>query len=443
MSEAPRVLVMMTSTMTNEPRVRREAWSLHRLGVDVVALGTCADGTEARSQPAADMHIRRIDLWDVRAVRWVKRRRAGRAAAGEPAVPAASTGPAVAAPASDATPTATRDVVGDVRNLVHWLAAALQFGWHASRVQTDVYHPHDLPPVVPALVLGRLRGRPVVYESHEYWASKFPDQPISRWVGGRIERAACRRAAAVFVVNDTIADRMVADFGIDRPTVVPNVPMVATVDAVHRRADADPIEVLYHGIVVPGRGVEVLVDAVAQMRADARLVVRGPGELRPWVLARAAELGISDRVDVADPVPLDRLVETASSSDIGVLPFEAKLGYEVSLPNKLFEYMAAGLAIVASDMPELRRVVTSVDNGIVVEPSSVASLAAALDRLAGDRALLDAQRERSLSAAQRLYTWDVQQQSLVDAYRPLLRTGSAEVGDSARSGASGASGASS
>jgi len=398
---------MMTSTMDSEPRVRREALALSEAGCDVVALGTMAVGDEARREFVDDLEIRRFDLLDGRLVRALKSRRAD---PGHP--PSESDGESAQAPPVDR--------IGDAREIVHHLASFVGFLWYGWRADADVYHPHDLPPLLAALVLGAVRRKPVVYESHEYWAAKYPDRPMARrWVRF-LERNGCRRADLVVVVNDTIADRMAADYAIERPLPILNVPRMPALGLLPIHDPDAPLQILYHGILVPGRGIERLIDAVGEVSHPVHLVIRGDGPLRPELEERCRKAGIEDRCRFDSAVPLDDLVEAAAESDVGVMPFESRLGYDVALPNKLFEYLAAGLAILSSDLPELRRVIQAHDVGVLVQPGDVSELAVAIDGFATDRVGLEACRRRALEAASTTYTWTLHRKALVDAYRPLL-----------------------
>ena len=260
-----RLLIMMTHTMDNAPRVRRQASSLYGIGCEVIALGTKATGDEADNEQLADLEIRRFDLPDVRVVRLLKGLRRSTARAD---VAAATSGQSVASE--------KWDFRSDMRALVHHAACFFGFLWQGWRAKADVYHPHD-PPVLPAaLVLARIRRKRLVYESHEYWAAKQPDRPLTRrWVRF-VEQLGCRSADLVLVVNDTIADRMAEDYKITRPTVVLNASIAAPVDFIGHHAHDRPLEVLYHGILVPGRGIEIAIDAVALTSSAVELVIRGP-----------------------------------------------------------------------------------------------------------------------------------------------------------------------
>ncbi len=412
--KAGRVVIMMASTMTNEPRVRRQAAALASAGVEVVAIGAKADSGDLTREHLPGLNVVRTDTIDVRLVRRLKRLIAARST---DEIEREATGSEV----PESVPTERRDWIGDIRTLVSWVTAAPVFFWHGWRAHGDLYHPHDIPPLLPALALGALTKRPVVYESHEYWWAKFPDRPMSRRVARWLERLALRSAADVIVVNDTIADKMAADYRTRRPSVVINVPRADPVEVLRPRQPGEPLEILYHGIVVDGRGVEHALEAIARATQPVVLTIRGSGDLLPELRRRAAQPDLAGRVRFEEPVPLDDLIASASTAHVGLLTFDRARGYEVALPNKLFEYMAAGLAVVATDLPELRRVVEQLHNGVLVDSPTPESIAAALDELASDPERVDAMRASSLAGARTAYHWSHHRQRFLDDYLPLLR----------------------
>ena len=226
-------------------------------------------------------------------------------------------------------------------------------------------------------------------------------------------------ADLVIVTSDTIADKMAADYQIERPTVVLSASIAAPLEALEPHDHAEPLEILYHGILVPGRGIEIAIDALALCAANVELVVRGPGPLRKTLEAHAEAAGVGNRCRIEDGVAMEDLVAAAAQSDVGLMPFEQRIGYDVVVPNKMFEYLAAGLAVVSSDFPELRRVIAGHDLGVLVKPGDPEALARAFDGLAGDRDLVDEMRRRSLATAAS-YTWTAHEHVLLDAYAPIL-----------------------
>ena len=163
-------------------------------------------------------------------------------------------------------------------------------------------------------------------------------------------------------------------------------------------ADALPV-VLYQGGLQPGRGLEDLVAAVPAL-PPCHLVFIGGGRLLAALAGMAAERGLGRCVHFLPTVPLAELLAWTASADIGVQPIRNTcLNHLSTNSNKLFEYAMAGLPVVASDFPEIRRVVRENDIGLLFDPETPGALAAALGRLVADaelRARLagNARRER-------------------------------------------------
>jgi glycosyltransferase involved in cell wall biosynthesis len=124
---------------------------------------------------------------------------------------------------------------------------------------------------------------------------------------------------------------------------------------------------------------------------------------------------------VLPSVPVRELPEWTASADIGLCLVEA-LGesYRLSLPNKLFEYLAAGLPVIASDLPEIARVLQDSRAGILVSPSSSEDVAAALRRLMTDSAFRNACRDNAWQASEH-YAWANERHRLLDGLRVLLQ----------------------
>ena len=411
------MLIGMVSTMDNEPRVRREASTLIRRGNEVIALGVRVDGAEPSREVLSDgLIVRRVELIDIRAVRRLKRMtRRRRNATGSVGAPS-SASPSDAVPAAEPSAAAEPSRLADIRTLVHLTSAFVGFLWHGLRHRADVYHAHDAPPALAFWLIARLRGAAFVYESHEYWMAKLPDQPMSHRATVGIERFACRRAALVIAVNRTISDKMTADYAIAPPCVVINVPIDVTglPEPLAPQAD-EPLRLLYHGIFGPERGLEATIEAVSSTTRPVQLTLRGLGELREDLERLVSRLDVADRVTFAEPVPMVDLPVAAVGAHVGLLPFSAELGYDLALPNKLFEYMAAGLAVLSSDLIELRRIVDEERVGRLFD-GSPSGLARELEWFLDHPDELLEMRTRAHSAAQQRYNWAAQENVLVEAY---------------------------
>ena len=236
---------------------------------------------------------------------------------------------------------------------------------------------------LPALADAARHGGALVYDSRELYAAL--DSSAGRpWVSAvwrAVERRYIRRADAVLTVGDAIADRLVEAYGIERPTVLYNAPEAAShrdrgvLAAALGLPDDRRVVVLYQGLFREGRGLLALIEATRQVDG-VRLVLIGEGALAEDLRALGTDLG--DRLVVHPFVPPDRLAALTPGADLGACLIEPLTeSLRLSLPNKLFEYLAAGVPVIASPLPEIRAVVDR-GVGVLADPSDPAAVADAL-----------------------------------------------------------------
>ena len=190
--------------------------------------------------------------------------------------------------------------------------------------------------------------------------------PVARWVEARSDNT------AVHVVPNGVDTRYI------RPAR----------DSGHggRRGEQPPFVVGFVGTLKPWHGVEVLVDAfarVARVRVGARLRLVGDGPQRTGLADLARELGIADRVDLVGAVAPEDMPAELAAMDIAVAPYPRLPDFYFS-PLKLYEYLAAGLPVVASDIGPCPDILDDGGLGVLVRPGDPAELAAALAGLRRD-----------------------------------------------------------
>ncbi|HSW43544.1 MAG TPA: glycosyltransferase, partial [Patescibacteria group bacterium] len=282
--------------------------------------------------------------------------------------------------------------------------------------------------------LERLRGRHggrTVYDSRDvYLHARVFDRlhPLARRPFLAWEQRWARSADAVVTVNDAYADILSELLGVPRPAVVRNCPDPydppnGPPDRLRARLDIPPATaiVLYQGGLMTERGIEQGMDAILQV-PDAVLVVMGFGSNRALYAARAAEAPYRGRVLLADPVPPQELLEWTASADVMLMTIQpTTLNHRHTTPQKLWEAIAAGVPVVASDLPGMAEVVREVGCGLVCDPEDPTAIAASIRDLLGrspeERA---AARLRSLAAARETYNWAAQANVLLAVYERLL-----------------------
>jgi glycosyltransferase involved in cell wall biosynthesis len=119
-------------------------------------------------------------------------------------------------------------------------------------------------------------------------------------------------------------------------------------------------------------------------------------------------------------VPPDQVIDYAASADIGVSPIVPScLNYRYSLPNKLFQYMAAGIPVVASDFPQVREIVESAGCGVLVDATRPRAIAEAIEHIGSDPVEAKAMGARGRAAVEARYHWEAAGRTLLEAYRHL------------------------
>lgn len=299
------------------------------------------------------------------------------------------------------------------------------FRGEALKCSAAVYHASDLY-VLPALAAAaRRHDARLVLDARELYphVDATAGKPWARRAWTALERRYLPRTDAVLTVNDSIADRMAATYGITRPVVTHNVPEQQAVPRTDALRDllgipADRKIVLYQGLVRVGRGLRRLIDAMSDV-PNTHLVVIGDGPNKHVVVAHASR-HLTGRAHFLPHTPPGDLLRFTASADLGVhVPPPITLSVELALPNKLFEYLMAGLPVVVSDLPEMRRAVEEHDIGLVVDPNDTEAIAAALRRALTDTEAR-ARWQANIPDAFATYSPEESKERFQHTYRDLL-----------------------
>lgn len=318
-----------------------------------------------------------------------------------------------------------------------WLGSVA--GWQrlavAAAPPADVHHAHDFDALPAAAAAARRDRSRYVYDSHELFTDWRPNALQPWWLRlaiGLRERQLARGAAAVVTVNDEIARILTARFRIRPPAVLYNCPPRPTSDRVAplRETAGVPPEVplaIYHGAFVPDRGLAEIAAALREPGLEAlHVVFLGYGPLRDWLADLAGDPAFGGRLHLLDPVPPEDVPAWVAGADVAVMPIGPQTrNLVLSTPNKLFESLAAGVPVVASDFPGMRRIVLGDPLGplgAVCDPTDPASIARAIRSILAlppaERAAL---RSRCRQAALERWNWETEGAKLVALYERLGR----------------------
>lgn len=285
----------------------------------------------------------------------------------------------------------------------------------------DILHCNDLNTLpagvlIKILSLGRAR---LVYDAHEFESDHGSSQ--SRWSIAALqvlEGTLIRFADEFITVSAGISDEYRRLYGIEAPSIVMNCPRYQkpkNADRFRKRFGIRPDQTIFltQGWLRPNRGIECMLETFSQMVDDKNvLVVMGRGHLGALVEDYA---GRFSNIYLHPVVPPEDVLIHTVSADYGVALIKGtSFSYRHCLPNKLFEYVMAGLPVIVSNLPEMKRVVEGMEIGVVCQESTPRALAKAIDELKNmDRTKL----ERNLEAARARYCWEAQEKVWLQAVR--------------------------
>jgi len=446
-SATPKVCVLVYNNFLHDSRVKREAETLIEAGYQVTVLALLDDKT-ARREERDGLRIIRVHAipWYKRLLIWLLDWR-GKSHSKYKGLTASSAEPLHTSTSNGALISGGKlySLIGClapkrfITLLMHFHRQHSFFSFYCQAYRAtagekyDIYHAHDLNTLPGAFLAARRDSAKLVYDSHELYVDRNKVEPSSRaWKSllGRLEAFLARRADVVLTVNEALAEELARRYVIPRPCVVMNTPvrsewggLLPMSHSLLRNELGIPLEVrllIYVGRITFNRGLEELVLSLKHLE-DCCLVCMGSGieTYKRGLLDLAERTGVADRFFFFGPVPPEEVIHFAAGADLGVAPIaNACLSYYYCSPNKLFEYMHAGLPIIASAFPELKKVVLEHGIGLTFDPSDPQDIARAARRILDDPEGMERMRENALKASS-LYNWENESRKLLQIYAAL------------------------
>lgn len=306
--------------------------------------------------------------------------------------------------------------------LARFLGGAAACLRRAVEADADLYHFHD-PELIRVGLALRRRGKRVVYDVHESHAESMLDRaylpPWARRLASRQVAAAERKADSCLDAIVAATPKIARQFQNPRTVLVQNYPLLGELDppgGVPFRERARALG--YVGGVSAVRGAHQMVDAIRSVEG-AVLKVAGamtPASLESELAARPGWAQVEHRGALDRPGVAAMLGECRG----GVVLFHPLRNHVESQPNKLFEYMAAGLPVLGSDFPHWREIVLGHRCGELADPLDTAAVAEAMRRLVDDPARSEELGANGRAAVLARYNWGTQEAALLGLYRGLL-----------------------
>lgn len=306
-----------------------------------------------------------------------------------------------------------------VANLLKEARTLRRMAREVRRFAPDIVHCMNVQTLLPGVRGG---GKALyIYDSREHFATTGHVKPhVRRWWMW-LERRYVPRTAAVLTVSEPIARDLAQRYGVDSPVVIYNgcEDRVTAPQPVHT-----PLRLLHLGKAYVDRNVEELLDLLVAVGPGVTLALQAWGERAEDLRRAVQERGLEASVEFVDPVPPDDIVARISDYDVGVInvrPDTENLKW--SAGNKIFEYMAAGLAmLVPQGLPVTDEIVDRAGCGVVFEPGT---MAAAVREMQANPEQVGGYKRNAVAASPE-YSWQEQERKLMAVYERLMQDGPRE-----------------
>lgn len=315
-----------------------------------------------------------------------------------------------------------------------WFLA--RFGWYVLRgtvqllrTPADIYHACDLNTLPACFIASRLRKKPLIFETYEL---PLEDPKITKWrrlyaLAVRVLRYVIPRCAGVITVSPPLVRELRCRYGGPEAMLLRNVPVYhapVSSNRLRQHLNLDPSTriALYQGYFQENRGLDRLVRAARYLDPGMVIVLLGQGGLQANLESLIASEGVSERIRLVPAAAYEELLEWTASADIGLIvsPPTHSANARVLLPNKLFEYLMAGLPVLASPIEAVVDIIRRYRVGAIVDSLDAPDLGRAISTMLANGAALEQMRRHALAAAQREFRWDVEQNNLLYLYKHVL-----------------------
>jgi glycosyltransferase involved in cell wall biosynthesis len=241
------------------------------------------------------------------------------------------------------------------------------------KTDSSIYVAEDIFTLPIVTFIAKMKKAKLYYNSREFYSflAGLRNKPKTQSIIRILEKFFIAKVDKVFVTGDGDAEFLQEYYGINNTVVIRNLPLKrkATVPKDFHELLSIPVSntiLLYQGVILEGRGFDPLLQAMTKVE-NCDLVVLGAGVFQTKYEKLAFDLGIENRVHFLGNIDQTELINYTAGADIGVSLIEnISKSYYYALPNKLFEYIMAGLPVLISDLPQMKKVVTDYKVGRIV-----------------------------------------------------------------------------
>ena len=289
----------------------------------------------------------------------------------------------------------------------------------------DLLVANDLDTLLPNFLISKLKHLPLVFDSHEYFTGvpELTGRPFVKWVWKTIERLIFPHLKNIMTVSDSLAAQFEKEYCI-RPVVVRNCSRQSVSVKGYSREELkiskeNLLLIFQGGGINIDKGGEELIEAVS-ITENVSLIIVGSGDVLHALKQKVTDLDLYERVRFIPKMPWEDLIRYTKSADVGMsLEKDTNLNYWFSIPNKLFDYISAGIPVISGTLPEVKKLVEENNCGLIIPDITPEKISSAIKILRDDRDLLNRLKQNAVNASKSI-NWENESKKVIDFYKGIL-----------------------
>lgn len=280
-------------------------------------------------------------------------------------------------------------------------------------LKKDLLLANDLDTLLPNYLISKLFSIKLIYDTHEYF-TEVPEligRPTVRSFWLFIEKMIFPKLKNVLTVNDHLAEIYSKKYLIPL-TVIKNVPLLrnSTGFNPNKFRETDKRIILYQGALNIGRGLELMIDTMPKLK-NYLFIIIGDGDIFSQLKQKVIQSGLENKVIFLGKMLPEELTAYTESADMGIsLEENLGLSYRYALPNKIFDYLQAGIPVLASDLPLFNELVQQYTIGEILKKRDPEKLALLVEKIYCNKESYT----ESLKKAAKLFNWEEEKKVLIE-----------------------------
>jgi glycosyltransferase involved in cell wall biosynthesis len=288
------------------------------------------------------------------------------------------------------------------KNAIYYAELNLKLFFYLLFSKQDFLWANDLDTLLPNYLVAKLKRKPLIFDSHEHFTQvpELKNNPFAKKVWKAIEKHCIKGCDAIFTVCNPIKNYFKEEYN-KESLVVRNIPPRIFFKQETIPSFKKENTIVWQGAVNVERGLEELCEAMQWI--DAKLLIMGVGDIKPDLEKKVKALQLEDKIHFLGRLPFEEMMNKTKSAKLAISIDKATNGnYAISLPNKIFEYIACSVPVLVSPLQEIKLIVEKYKTGEFLSSYNPQDLAKQITNLLNNNIKLDLIAENCKKAAEEL-----------------------------------------